>query len=128
MYTTTYLKKEDFITKMLDWKKNFNMLMRKKYVHKIYPLYFNYFSETLISLYIEENCQDFINDPNKTISFMIACKIFQYPNRVLSVRIILVASMTGDPDKEEEKKIFQLSDEEGIDDNMEDNEEIENNN
>lgn len=119
MYSTRYLSKKRFMEKMIDWKKNFNEIMRKKYVHKIYPLFFNYFSETLISSYIQENCADFINDPNKTISFMIGCKIFQYPNRILSVRIILVASMSDDHDKEEEKKIFQLSDEEELQDDLE---------
>jgi len=99
---------------MFDWKKNFNSVMRKKYVHKIYPLFFNYFSETLISSYIQENCTEFINDSNKSVFFMIACKIFQYPNRILSVRIILVASMNGTPEPNEEKKMFQLSDEEDI--------------
>jgi len=114
MYNVRYLDRETYIKKLYDWKKNFHTFMRKKYVHKIYPLFFNYFSETLISSYIQENCTDFINDANKTVSFMVGCKIFQYPNRILSVRIILVASMAADFDPEEQKKMFQLSDEEEI--------------
>lgn len=115
MHALRFLSREEFIGKIIDWKNYFDTIMKKKCIHKLQPLFFNYFSENLISSHIQENCQDFINQKDKNLTFMIACKIFQYPNRVLSVRILLVASMPRDSTKDDGKRLFQLSDDEGID-------------
>jgi hypothetical protein len=42
---------------------------------------------------------------------MIGCRIFQYPNKALSVRVLLIASLTEEEDPEEANKMYQLSDE-----------------
>ena len=122
MQTTGFLSKAEFKDKIDDWKTNFDMIMKKKYTHKILPLFFNYFSENLISSYIQENCLDFLNETNKTVTFTIACKIFQYPNKILSVRILLLSSVNQMNVETEVEKMYQMTDLDNLDDEKEENE------
>jgi hypothetical protein len=81
--------KQDHKKRMTNWHNYFKEKMPNKTTISIFPLYFNYANETLISNYIEENCQEFINNSTKDTYFILTCKIFQYPNRILCVRIIV---------------------------------------
>lgn len=81
--------KRDHKKRMEAWRDYVKHKMTNKITMSIIPIFFNYANETLISTYIEENCLDFIQKFKKDSYFIITCKILQYPNRVLSVRLIL---------------------------------------
>lgn len=52
-------------------------------------MHFNYSNPDLIQRFVNENCSSYILNSIKNISFTICCKIFQYPNKVQSVRLML---------------------------------------
>jgi hypothetical protein len=81
--------KIDHKKRMEEWRKYIIQKMTNKVTVAIVPLYFNYANETLIANYVEDNIADFIQRSKKDSYFVLTCKIFQYPNRVLSVRLLI---------------------------------------
>ncbi len=63
--------------------------MTNKTTMSIVPLFFNYANETLIANYLEENLASFLQMSKKDSYYILSCKIFQYPNRVISVRLVI---------------------------------------
>ncbi len=72
-----------------EWKTKFKKELPNKVKYTYFPLFFNYTNENLISTYIEENSSDIFKFQNKNQIFILGCKIFEYPNRIMSVRIII---------------------------------------
>lgn len=83
------VNKTEHKKRMKLWREHIMDKMPNKNTLTFIPLFFNYANETLISTYIEENCTDFLYKNKKDQYYVITCKIFQYPNRVLSVRLII---------------------------------------
>jgi hypothetical protein len=81
--------KIDHKKRMEEWRKYIIQKMTNKVTVAIVPLYFNYANETLIANYVEDNIADFVQRSKKDSYFVLTCKIFQYPNRVLSVRLLI---------------------------------------
>jgi centrosomal protein CEP76 len=81
--------KMDHKIRMEKWREYVIHKMTNKVTLVIVPLFFNYANETLISTYVEENCAEFIQKSKKDSYFVLTCKIFQYPNRVISVRLLI---------------------------------------
>ena len=84
-----FYTEDDYDKLIEDWKKKFTKELPKKIKFTYYPLFFNYTNENLISTYIEENSSEIFKNPNKSQVFLLSCKIFEYPNRIMSVRIII---------------------------------------
>ena len=82
------------------------------------PLQFNYANETLISTFIDDNCSSFILKNKKDLYLVLSCKIFQYPNRVISVRIVIANCFkVGENDRaKEDDNIYQTQVGENIED------------
>ena len=80
------LHSNSHISRFFKWK---NLIESKLNNNKFscLPLKFNYYNEDTIQKFIEENCASFIQYPKKHIYYHISCKLFQYSNRLLSVRI-----------------------------------------
>ena len=53
------------------------------------PIHFNYFNEDKIVRYLEENCRAYVENSLKNINLIVSCKIFQYPNRIISTRLTI---------------------------------------
>ena len=87
-----YLEKEIYIKKIKEWKQIFEKQMIKKTRYKILPLFINYFDENKIKDLIFNTCSEFILDMNlrRKGTFFTTVKIFEYPNIVLSIRIVIV--------------------------------------
>ncbi len=81
--------KIDHKKRMEEWRKYIIQKMTNKVTLATIPLFFNYANETLIANYVEDNVTDFIQRSKKDSYFVLTCKIFQYPNRVLSVRLLI---------------------------------------
>ena len=81
--------KSDHKKRMEAWRLFVMEKMTNKISLSMIPLYFNYSNETMIASYIEENVSDFVKKSQKDSYFVVACKILQYPNRVLSVRLTI---------------------------------------
>jgi hypothetical protein len=81
--------KKDHRRRINSWQQYVKDKMMNKIRLSMIPFYFNYANETLISSYIEDNCVSFLQSSKKEPVFIITCKIFQYPNRVLSVRVLI---------------------------------------
>lgn len=108
------LKKEVYIKKIKEWKDAFENLITGKYKYKILPLHMNYFDENKIKDLISKNIyfNDFILDINlkRRGSFITAVMIFQYPNRVLSIRIVIVGFYKDQSlDEVDSKDIYQIT-------------------
>lgn len=109
-----YLEKGIYIEKIKEWREAFENLISGKTKYKILPLHINYFDENKIRDIINKNMifYDFILDMNlrRRGSFIAAVKIFQYPNRVLSIRIMIVGYFSDQTtDAVESKDIYQIS-------------------
>ena len=80
---------EDQKKKMKEWSKVFKEKLSHKTTIEINPLFFNYANDGLICNYVEDNLAHFLQKSRKDSYFVLSCKIFQYPNRVLSVRVVI---------------------------------------
>jgi hypothetical protein len=96
LYTIFIELRQLGLTNKIDHKRRmeaWRLFVREKMTNKIslsiIPLFFNYCNETMIASYIEENVSDFLQKSQKDSYFVVTCKILQYPNRVLSVRLII---------------------------------------
>jgi hypothetical protein len=74
---------------MKAWRQYIIDKMTNKTTMSIVPLFFNYANETLIANYLEENLASFLQMSKKDSYYILSCKIFQYPNRVISVRLVI---------------------------------------
>jgi hypothetical protein len=72
-----------------EWYKNFKTKLPNKIRLSFQPLFYNHTNEGIISTHIEENCAEFLKSFGKNQTFMTSCKIFEYPNRIMSVRIVI---------------------------------------
>jgi len=81
--------KKDYAKKIQEWSKYFKEKLSHKTTIEMVPLYFNYANDGLICNYLEENMGSFVQKSRKDSYFVLSCKIFQYPNRVLSVRVVI---------------------------------------
>jgi hypothetical protein len=76
-------------SRVKEWHEYMKTKLPNKVRFTILPLFFNYTNETSISNFIEENCAGFIKSFAKNQTFVITCKLFEYPNRIMSVRFII---------------------------------------
>jgi centrosomal protein CEP76 len=102
-------------------QKNMNRLNRWSEVIKqkiphlhrfaILSLFFNYTYEQGIANYIEENCKQFLQSARKNCYILFAIKVFQYPNMILSVRILLgiIYKINEEDFVERSNKIYQTT-------------------
>lgn len=85
--------KKEYVEKIQEWKENFTKIMTKKVRYKLIPITLNSFDETKIKDLVFNTCHSFFLDMNlrRKGTFYTAIKIFEYPNRVLSIRILIVS-------------------------------------
>src|SRR5438128_45356 len=76
---------------MIKWNNFMNEKWNSNKVRlSIMPLFFNYANDLFIGNYIKETLTSFLqNSQRKSPIWMPTVKIFQYPNRVISVRVII---------------------------------------
>ena len=113
MYQLGLTTKEQHIERLRIWNKHFIEKMNNRTKCSILPLSFIYSNDIHNFLF---NCQDFLFKNLKDGFIMIVCKIFQYPNKVLSIRvIIMLCSKTQEGLKEPEHEFYQMT---NYDDNL----------
>jgi hypothetical protein len=74
-----------------EWHSCMKTKLPNKVRYTLQPFFFNYTNDSIISTYIEEHCAEFIKSFGKNQNFLITCKFFEYPNRIVSVRIMISA-------------------------------------
>jgi len=72
-----------------NWKHYLLSILPNKQRFTMLPLFFNYTFDNTISTYISDNCTEFLYHIKKNAIFSTTAKIFQYPNRICSVRILI---------------------------------------
>lgn len=82
------IQRDKHYEKIKNWRRLLQNKMGKERITFL-PIHFNYTNDDLIQKFIVENCSGYLQNSIKNITFIVSCKIFQYPNRVLSVRVIL---------------------------------------
>jgi hypothetical protein len=83
------VKKNEHKKRVLKWDTYLKSKLPNNITFRLIPLHFNYFYEANITNFIEEKLLSFLKVKEKSQQFYIICKIFQYPNRVLSIRLAL---------------------------------------
>ena len=108
MYQVGLSTKEQHIERLNIWNKYFIEKMNNRTKCYLLPLCFNYMNDIQNYLF---NCQEFLFKNLKDGFIMLVCKIFQYPNKVLSIRImIMLCSKTQEDLKEPEREFYQVTD------------------
>jgi len=116
-----YLEKDLYIKKLKEWKVSFEKFMNKKTCYKILPISLNYFDENKLKDKITNKCSELILDMNlrRKGTFFTAVKFFEYPNRILSIRILIIGYYSHKAnDLTNDNNMYQLtiSDDENIND------------
>ena len=108
MYQVGLSTKEQHIERLNIWNKYFIEKMNNRTKCYLLALCFNYMNDIQNYLF---NCQEFLFKNLKDGFIMLVCKIFQYPNKVLSIRImIMLCSKTQEDLKEPEREFYQVTD------------------
>ncbi len=108
-----FLTKENYKIKINSWKEMFKSVMSTCTKYKMIPIFMNTYDEIKIKDLINkgDQCKALFLDNNiqKNGKFFTAVKIFEYPNRILSIRIILV-SFYKTKIRKNTDDVFQLTD------------------
>jgi hypothetical protein len=86
-------KKKDYKDKIDDWRKMFESEMSAATKYKLIPISLNTYDDVKISNLVVNYCKSLILDSNiqKNGKFFTSIKIFEYPNRIISIRIVLAS-------------------------------------
>lgn len=110
-----FLSKEDYMRKINAWREMFDKDMNASNKYKMIPISLNTYDEEKLSDLITKGdlYKNFVMDNNmqKNGKFFTAVKIFEYPNRVMSIRILLVSFYKSKiKQKADDKHIYQITD------------------
>lgn len=78
-----------FSAKIDEWGKEMKKLIPKDFKLTILPMKFLYIESEKIKSMIIENAIDFFSVKEEKMIFAVAGKIFNYPNKIYCVRIVL---------------------------------------